>query len=562
MSELITETILPGTYIEVRAEGLLSVGAISVGNVGLIGTAEKGGPELARLTTYDETRARFGEAPDWDPAAREDNLSLVRAARLLFDNGAQTVYALRVMDPASAAAASFTLTGENGSQGLMLRASTPGTWGNRLQIRIEPVDEGQRVEGEVVRRMNGGFALSATKLLPAETGPEAPSLGTVTVWESGLPRRFQLRSDPSPSAQVVRVDPASRALSFAAPPAEGSEIVASYAVPADALRRVTVRYGAFQEVYVVPSLGYFAQLIADPDSPSQLLQVAAPLAADALPKASEGGRFASFAGGANGTVASAQYAEALDRLVEQDIQLFVVAGLPFSRVKSQVLAHLEKSENAGRERIALVGADRSDPDKIIENADGVADKRLVLVAPGLRQEDPGGGRPVVLPPAYAAAAVAGRLSALPPHVSLTNKTVAGIDALDRAYNQGELKALVQNRVLVLQLKRGIRVVKGISTHDEAFQQITTRRITDYVKQGTRMGANQYIGKLNNRRVRENLRTTLDSFLSRLMSDEMLTGYGLRVFATREMEINGEVQVRMDLYPTFSIDVIRVVMYLS
>lgn len=130
------------------------------------------------------------------------------------------------------------------------------------------------------------------------------------------------------------------------------------------------------------------------------------------------------------------------------------------------------------------------------------------------------------------------------------------------YNYGQLKALVQNCVLVLQKKRGIRVVKGITTHDEAFKQITLRRIVDYVKEGTRLGANQYIGKLNNRRVRENLRTTLDSFLADLIIREFLTGYELTVFADRAMEIRGEVLVTMDLNPTFSIDVIRVIMNLS
>ncbi len=45
MTETITETILPGTYIEVRAEGLLAGGLISTGNVGILGTAEMGDAE-------------------------------------------------------------------------------------------------------------------------------------------------------------------------------------------------------------------------------------------------------------------------------------------------------------------------------------------------------------------------------------------------------------------------------------------------------------------------------------------------------------------------------------
>jgi hypothetical protein len=226
------------------------------------------------------------------------------------------------------------------------------------------------------------------------------------------------------------------------------------------------------------------------------------------------------------------------------------------------LGHLEKTENLGRERIAVVGADNNDVQKILENANDVADKRLVLVAPGLQQPDPDTGNTLRLPPCFAAAAVAGKLSSVSPHISLTNKTLAGIDALASEYNYGDLKSLVQNRVLALQKKRGIRVVKAISTDDEAFKQISVRRIVDYGKEGTRIGANQYIGKLNNRRVRENLRTTLDSFLADLLLREFLTDYKLTVFADRAMEIRGEVSVTMDLKPTFSIDYIRVVMNLS
>lgn len=33
------EMILPGTYIEVRDEGLISAGRISTGNIGIVGTA-------------------------------------------------------------------------------------------------------------------------------------------------------------------------------------------------------------------------------------------------------------------------------------------------------------------------------------------------------------------------------------------------------------------------------------------------------------------------------------------------------------------------------------------
>ena len=43
--------------------------------------------------------------------------------------------------------------------------------------------------------------------------------------------------------------------------------------------------------------------------------------------------------------------------------------------------------------------------------------------------------------------------------------------------------------------------QGISTDTGAFKQVSVRRIVDYAKAGVRLGANPYIGRLNNARVR-------------------------------------------------------------
>jgi Phage tail sheath protein subtilisin-like domain/Phage tail sheath C-terminal domain len=570
MSEAIVEMIVPGTYIEVRAEGLLSVGAIATGNIGLIGTAEMGSADIQSLSSFEEGRARFGERGDWDPRASDTNLTLVRALRLLFDDGASTVYARRVFDPTKAVAATYTLGADGADSGLKLRARTPGTWGNRLQVRIEPAEQPDLVNGEVVVRSNGTLSLSARAVFepPAPSAPalppgdspappSEPSLGVIAVRENGLLQRYQLKKS-APSTQVAQLNPSNRTFTLLNRPAPTAEIRASYYVPAEDLRKVTFRYGNLQEVYIVPSLSYLAQMLKDELNPSRLVEVV-DRTGDGLPKATT--RFEPFAAGDNGTVSTADYQSALDEMVDRDVQILVVPR-NFTQIKSAILGHLEKTENLGRERIAVVGADSSDVQKILENANEVADKRLILVAPGIQQEDPNTGRLLTLPPSFAAAAVAGRLSSVSPHVSLTNKTLPGIEKLATEYNYGDLKALLQNRVLPLQTKRGVRVTRAITTDDGAFKQISVRRIVDYAKEGTRRGANQYIGKLNNRRVRENLRTTLDGFLADLVLREFLTKYNLEVKATRAMEIRGEVLVTMDLKPTFSIDYIRVVMTLS
>ncbi len=80
--------ILPGTYITVRDEGLISVGGVSVGNVGIVGTAETGD------TNKVYTLSSFTEAQDIFADAKASN-TLLPALELLFGNGARTVYAVR-----------------------------------------------------------------------------------------------------------------------------------------------------------------------------------------------------------------------------------------------------------------------------------------------------------------------------------------------------------------------------------------------------------------------------------------------------------------------------------
>jgi hypothetical protein len=109
----------------------------------------------------------------------------------------------------------------------------------------------------------------------------------------------------------------------------------------------------------------------------------------------------------------------------------------------------------------------------------------------------------------------------------------------------------------------VKVVQGITTSsDTAFKQITTRRIVDYAKFGVRSACDPYIGKLNNERVRTAMKGTINGFLADMIDQEMLISYELEVSATREQQIRGIAQVTMVLRPTFSIDYIRVIMYLE
>lgn len=87
----LSELIIPGTYVRVSAEGLISGGAISTGNVGIVGTARTGAGETRIISEYAYARDVFGDYDAYAGGAGDFNLN--RAIELLYRNGARTVFA-------------------------------------------------------------------------------------------------------------------------------------------------------------------------------------------------------------------------------------------------------------------------------------------------------------------------------------------------------------------------------------------------------------------------------------------------------------------------------------
>jgi hypothetical protein len=464
MSETITEMILPGTYIEVRAEGLIGVGGISTGNIGVVGTASRGAlNQLFVISSFSEALDLFGPYDAW-PAAASDQanaLTLTRTIEQLFRGGASTVYAVRVGDFAGAAPVMTWSINDAGGAVLGVQANSPGTWANALAVTFNAADH----------------------TLQVALGQQKETLD------------------------------ASTAGGLAAAIAAGSLFLAVTAPPAD---------------------------------PSKV-----PTAVTAgTPVASNGAN----AGGGTSV------ATGLAVLEPEAVNILVVAGVGAKDAKANVLAQLETTENDGKERMAVIGVSDDRFNNLVPE-DIVSNPRVILVAPGIKADDSVLKTQVALPAAYTAALVAGRLSTLGVHISLTNKDVAAA-ALTQRYSRGQQKNLLGKQMLILRDELGIRIVKGITTDTGAFRQISVRRTVDYAKAGVRIGSNPYIGRLNNVRVRAALKATLDGFLSQMVLDEMLIGYTLDVSATRAQEIAGVALVAMTLQPTFSIDFVKVIMNLQ
>lgn len=177
MSETIGELIIPGTYIDVRSEGLIGVGGIAVGNVGVVGTASRGPINAVQvLGSFAEALDTFGDYDRWDPTANPANLTLTRTLEQVFRGGASTVYAVRIAAAGGLPMASAQWRVRDGTGGgaatlCTLTALTPGTWANTITAALE-TPAGQPVKLTLtVLRPNGSakesFEGANTKALAA-----------------------------------------------------------------------------------------------------------------------------------------------------------------------------------------------------------------------------------------------------------------------------------------------------------------------------------------------------------------------------------------------------------
>lgn len=354
----LSELVIPGTYIRVRAEGLISVGGISTGNIGIVGTASEGIGTTQLLSDYDSAKATFGAYDAYSSGA--GTLNLTRGLELLYQNGARSVFA---------------------------RALDPG------------------------------------------------------------------------------------------------------------------------------------------DSPGQ-----------------------------------DDYIAEFNELAKDDVNILVAPELDTTTALAVFGSVLETAENNGKDMIAVIGSDQTARDDI--KAQVTANDRIIMTTPGIQAYDAAASATVTLNGTYGAAAVAGLISTLAPQSSPTNKVLPGVVKLAQRFSYGDMKDLVSHRLMVLEERRGVRVVRGLTTDDGAFTQVTTRRITDFAKAGIRAAADPFIGRLNNGRVRKALQGAIDGFLTTMIQDEALIAYNLEVTATRQDEIAGRAIVNAVLQPTFSIDFVAVTLVLQ
>ncbi len=268
------EMIIPGTYIAVRAEGLISAGRVATGIVGVVGTAARGptGTPIT-LAGFAEAREIFGLPDDFNrPENGANPLTLVRALEHIYSNGASTVVAVRVAGD-SKSSASYAVQDSSEQTVAVLTARTPGSWGNSIRVEVEAAEDECRVDDET--HSSGFDSLNYARVVPSaenrirvfrgitkrtktldivykriiqdeEVVPVAASfqlahapiedIGSVNLIriEGETPREYGLGdilydSGAAPAEGEVNVDTTSGELTFDTAPAAGESVIATYA---------------------------------------------------------------------------------------------------------------------------------------------------------------------------------------------------------------------------------------------------------------------------------------------------------------------------------------------
>ncbi|HYH80082.1 MAG TPA: hypothetical protein VEX86_09795, partial [Longimicrobium sp.] len=398
------EMILPGVYIDVRAEGLIAAGQVTVGNIGMVGTASRGPVgKVVLLSTYGEALEIFGAYDPWDEPAGPKALTLVRALELAYANGATTVYAARVQaDAAPARRATFALKAAAVTVAT-LQATTPGTWGNDIEVNVWEAEADAVITSEV---LDGPGPISLSRPPSEDAVPKVRLFRKATGATQVMTVAFGA-GDPVAPGQV-NVEAANGRLRFftgAAPgedetPVDDDKVTVTYAVPKANARKVTLRWGGVTETYTVADGAHLAALLGAPDDAdgSALARVSASTSGDpdVFASAADWRRMGAGTGNAAGSdgadTGDTDYKTALNLLGNEEAHIIVAAGQD-AGLADELTAHVQSasSDQVKRDRVAVVGSGLGSSGKGATPQEialhNVASDRVVFVGPGIRTSD-------------------------------------------------------------------------------------------------------------------------------------------------------------------------------
>jgi phage tail sheath protein FI len=118
------EYLAPGVYVEETERGPKPIEGVATSTAAFLGETERGPTAPRFITSYAEFLRLFGDV--YDPGKY-----LPYAVKSFFDNGGRRAYVARIVG-AGAAASALTL------DGYRITAAGPGTYSDRIYVRLEP----------------------------------------------------------------------------------------------------------------------------------------------------------------------------------------------------------------------------------------------------------------------------------------------------------------------------------------------------------------------------------------------------------------------------------------
>src|SRR4051812_48452618 len=262
------EIILPGTYITVRDEGLITAGRIVTGNIGLVGTAAKGPLDQVNIVgSFTEAKELFGDADPWQ-GGNQNELTLIRAMEYIFNNGGSTVYVVRTAAgvPVKAAfqtrsAAPISPPDPTDSAPLtLLEAQSPGFWGNEILIKIGPADQPALVQESLPGNV--------TRLRRSRVVQDSPLNSLILKQKNtGLSQAYSIiyTGTVDNTQPQVLINPATGQLTFTTlashKPTAADTLVARYEVPIANSVKVELFYKETKESYTVADASHLAEQV-------------------------------------------------------------------------------------------------------------------------------------------------------------------------------------------------------------------------------------------------------------------------------------------------------------
>lgn len=525
------EYLSPGVYVEEFDSGSKPMEGVSTSTAGFVGLAQRGItvgiPQL--VTNFADFTRKYGGYLSENEFG--DYRFLAYAVEHFFVNGGSRCFVMRVA-PEDAQPSVGYLPKEEGAV-LKVTAKNPGSWGNRLQVRITPASKAKTQILEIVTE-NDKKKYKVKKAAGFCTGDivayqEAETEGTIY-------------------NQVVKCQ--DNVLEFAND--FDDSVVDTALLPTKVIAtcefNMEVRFDDIIETYENVSFNINeANYIVKRAEKSDLIQVehivggenlaVSPMELIARDEAAAGINM-SFAGGSDGSVSSLSAADyigvdngagkrtGIQAFVDNDmVSIMAVPGVTDPNVQLSLVAHCENL--ASRFAVLDIPKAAGKIEDIIAHRDMFDSDYAALYHPWLTVFDPLDKRNIAIPPSGSVMGIYARSdNERGVHKAPANEVVRACVGLDCNFNKGEQDILNPKGVNLIRAfpGSGIRVWGArTATSNASWKYVNVRRLFIFIEESIKANTNWVVFEPNDETLWVRVKRTIEVFLTGLWRNGSLAG---------------------------------------